>query len=102
MVTGDYKLATRAARNRTAVSEGFEMSDLKLLEEALDRCKGECEAIDSEMDRLLAESRAETEVGREFQRVRFEELTARKAEAARRLLATEKAIRTANWQNPAH
>ena len=78
------------------------MSDLKLLEAAFDHCKGEGEAFDSEMDRLLAESRAETELGREFQRVRFLELTARRAEAARRLLATEEAIRKANWQDPAH
>ena len=76
---------------------GYLLDDLKLLETALACCQAEWDAIDHQMQFLLAESRAETEEGRTSQKTRFADMMARKAEAARRLVDTQQAIVLAKW-----
>ena len=53
------------------------MPDLKLWEAAFERCKAELEAVHGEMDRWLEEAQVEAEEGRESQRLRLLEVTAR-------------------------
>ena len=68
------------------------MSDLKLLEAAVERCKTEFEAVNAEMDRWLEEGWVQTLEGRrESQRLRLLEVTARRA-----LLVTRKVLHGAD------
>jgi hypothetical protein len=79
----------------------MEPDELKMLETALDQAKAELAALDAEMDRLNAEGERLDAEGREWDktehRKRFLELIKRHGDAARRLIASEAAIRQAKW-----
>jgi hypothetical protein len=72
------------------------------LEDNLERCKAECAAIVREMKTLLAEGRADTDEGRAAQRRRIIEMQTQRGEAARKMLAADRAVINARWSRPPH
>jgi hypothetical protein len=73
--------------------------DIKMYEEAFDRCKRECDAINEEIDTLISEGRSPTEP--EVQSQRFLDLLRRQREAAQRLIELTEALQRAKWE-PEH
>jgi hypothetical protein len=83
----------------------MDTDELKMLETALDQAKAESADIEAEMDRLNAEGERLNAEGREWDktqhRERFLELIRQHGDAARRLIASEAAIRQAKWDQGA-